>query len=52
MWGFQAAGAAPLVLGRRVERPETIATAIRIGDPASWEKAVARATRAAVASRR
>ena len=41
MWGFQAAGAAPLVLGRRVERPETIATAIRIGDPASWEKAVA-----------
>src|SRR5688572_29617988 len=41
MWGFQAAGAAPLVHGRRVERPETIATAIRIGDPASWEKAVA-----------
>jgi threonine synthase len=41
MWGFQAAGAAPLVRGRRVERPETIATAIRIGDPASWDKAVA-----------
>jgi threonine synthase len=41
MWGFQAAGAAPLVHGRRVERPETVATAIRIGDPASWEKAVA-----------
>jgi threonine synthase len=41
MWGFQAAGAAPLVLGRRVERPETIATAIRIGDPASWTKAIA-----------
>ena len=41
MWGFQAAGAAPLVHGRRVERPETIATAIRIGDPASWDKAVA-----------
>ena len=41
MWGFQAAGAAPLVLGRRVERPETVATAIRIGDPASWDKAVA-----------
>ncbi len=41
MWGFQAAGAAPIVLGRRVERPETVATAIRIGDPASWEKAVA-----------
>jgi threonine synthase len=41
MWGFQAAGAAPLVHGRRVDRPETVATAIRIGDPASWEKAVA-----------
>jgi threonine synthase len=41
MWGFQAAGAAPIVLGRRVEHPETVATAIRIGDPASWTKAVA-----------
>ena len=41
MWGFQAAGAAPIVHGRRVERPETVATAIRIGDPASWDKAVA-----------
>jgi threonine synthase len=41
MWGFQAAGAAPLVHGRRVDRPETIATAIRIGNPASWEKAIA-----------
>jgi threonine synthase len=40
MWGFQAAGAAPLVLGHRVERPETIATAIRIGDPASWTLAI------------
>jgi len=40
MWGFQAAGAAPLVVGHRVERPETIATAIRIGDPASWTKAI------------
>jgi threonine synthase len=40
MWGFQAAGAAPLVLGHRVERPETVATAIRIGDPASWTKAI------------
>lgn len=38
--GFQAAGAAPIVLGRPVEKPETIATAIRIGNPASWEKAV------------
>jgi threonine synthase len=39
--GFQAAGAAPIVHGRRIERPETVATAIRIGDPASWDKAVA-----------
>ncbi len=39
MLGFQAAGAAPIVLGRVVERPETIATAIRIGNPASWKKA-------------
>jgi threonine synthase len=37
--GFQAAGAAPLVHGRPVEQPETIATAIRIGNPASWEGA-------------
>jgi threonine synthase len=36
MWGFQAAGAAPIVLGYPVENPETIATAIRIGNPASW----------------
>jgi threonine synthase len=41
MWGFQAAGAAPLVTGRPVDRPETVATAIRIGAPASWEKAIA-----------
>jgi len=41
MFGFQAAGAAPIVLGHRVEAPETVATAIRIGDPASWTKAVA-----------
>lgn len=40
MWGFQAAGAAPLVLGHPVEHPETIATAIRIGNPASWEGAI------------
>ncbi len=40
MWGFQAAGAAPLVHGRRVDRPETVATAIRIGDPASWALAI------------
>lgn len=41
MWGFQAAGAAPLVSGRPVEHPETVATAIRIGHPASWSLAVA-----------
>jgi threonine synthase len=40
MWGFQAAGAAPLVLGHPVEQPETIATAIRIGNPASWQGAI------------
>jgi threonine synthase len=40
MLGFQAEGAAPLVLGRTVERPETVATAIRIGAPASAEKAL------------
>jgi threonine synthase len=41
MLGFQAAGAAPLVKGRPIRHPETIATAIRIGNPASWEGAVA-----------
>jgi threonine synthase len=41
MFGFQAAGAAPLVSGRPVEHPDTIATAIRIGNPASWDKAIA-----------
>ncbi len=40
MWGFQAAGAAPIVVGHRIDSPETVATAIRIGDPASWTKAV------------
>lgn len=40
MWGFQAAGAAPIVSNKIVENPETIATAIRIGNPASWEQAV------------
>jgi threonine synthase len=40
MFGFQAAGAAPLVLGRPVEKPNTIATAIRIGNPASWSRAI------------
>ena len=41
MWGFQAAGAAPLVSGEPVKQPETIATAIRIGNPASWDAAIA-----------
>jgi threonine synthase len=41
MMGFQAAGAAPIVLGEVVKQPKTIATAIRIGNPASWRKAVA-----------
>ncbi|MCO5586183.1 hypothetical protein L7F22_040122 [Adiantum nelumboides] len=41
MFGVQAAGAAPLVSGARVTNPETIATAIRIGSPASWDGAVA-----------
>jgi threonine synthase len=41
MWGFQAAGAAPIVSGEIVDEPETVATAIRIGNPASWEGAVA-----------
>lgn len=40
MWGFQAAGAAPLVDGAPVTEPETVATAIRIGSPASWDLAV------------
>ncbi len=40
MLGFQAAGAAPIVLGHIVEKPRTIATAIRIGNPASWKAAV------------
>jgi threonine synthase len=41
MLGWQAQGAAPLVLGERVLHPETIATAIRIGNPASWAGAIA-----------
>jgi threonine synthase len=44
MLGFQAAGAAPLVLGHPVERPETVASAIRIGKPARWEEAMAAIT--------
>ncbi|HEX7107203.1 MAG TPA: threonine synthase [Acidothermaceae bacterium] len=40
MRGFQAAGAAPIVLGHVVNQPSTIATAIRIGNPASWTKAL------------
>jgi threonine synthase len=44
LFGFQAAGAAPIVRGEPVKDPQTIATAIRIGNPASWDKAVAAAT--------
>jgi threonine synthase len=40
MYGFQASGAAPIVKGKIVKNPETIATAIRIGNPASWQQAV------------
>lgn len=41
MLGFQAAGAAPIVLGHPIDNPETVATAIRIGKPASWQQAEA-----------
>jgi len=41
MFGFQASGSAPIVLGHRVENPDTIASAIRIGNPASWDLALA-----------
>ncbi len=41
MWGFQAAGSAPIVKGKIIKNPDTIATAIRIGNPASWEQAIA-----------
>ena len=44
LFGFQAEGAAPLVLGEVVERPETVASAIRIGNPARWEEAMAAMT--------
>lgn len=40
MIGFQAAGAAPIVLGKVIEEPQTVATAIRIGNPASWQSAI------------
>ncbi|QIK84009.1 threonine synthase [Sanguibacter sp. HDW7] len=40
MWGFQAEGASPLVKGYPIDEPETIATAIRIGKPASWDQAI------------
>lgn len=41
LMGYQAEGAAPLVKGKPIEKPETIASAIRIGNPASWESAIA-----------
>ena len=40
LYGFQAEGAAPIVLGHPVERPETVASAIRIGNPARWSEAL------------
>ena len=40
MWGFQAEGAAPIVKGHPVDDPDTVATAIRIGNPASWQQAI------------
>ena len=52
MLGFQAAGAAPIVLGHPVENPDTIATAIRIGNPASWYSATAAAQRVGWGHRR
>jgi threonine synthase len=44
MHGFQAAGAAPIVEGHPIENPDTVATAIRIGNPASWYGATAAAS--------
>jgi threonine synthase len=44
MTGFQAAGAAPIVEGHPIEKPDTVATAIRIGNPASWYGATAAAS--------
>jgi threonine synthase len=44
LFGFQAAGAAPLVEGRPIAHPETVASAIRIGNPARWEEAMAAIT--------
>jgi threonine synthase len=41
MWGFQAEGAAPIVEGRPIDDPKTIASAIRIGNPANWKMALA-----------
>ena len=41
MFGFQASGSAPIVVGHVVKNPDTIASAIRIGNPASWELAIA-----------
>ena len=43
MMGFEAEGSAAIVHGKVVEKPDTIATAIRIGNPASWKEAVAAA---------
>jgi threonine synthase len=44
LFGFQAEGAAPIVRGHQIEHPETVASAIRIGNPVRWEDAMAAAT--------
>jgi len=44
LYGFQAEGAAPLVAGHPIEEPETVASAIRIGNPARWEEAMTAVT--------
>ena len=40
MWGFEAAGAAAIVENRPIENPDTVASALRIGNPANWQRAV------------
>ena len=40
MWGFEAEGAAAIVENRPIENPDTVASALRIGNPANWQRAV------------
>ncbi len=51
MWGFQAVSAAPIVAGHPITEPDTVATAIRIGKPASWDAAEAARDESAYSSR-